>query len=241
MDKILVLYGASYGKAIDGLGQITTRVADFEENPTDFKMILFTGGEDVSPEFYNETSPEGMCCNSLIRDKREKEIYNTAKKYNILTAGICRGIQFLNVMAGGKMFHHVDNHAGTAHEINLISGIKIRVNSFHHQMIRLPKNGITIGWASKNLSIEYYGDKDEKIMGDSKEPEVAIFPEQKSFGVQYHPEMMPSNTDGYKFFWNMTNAALSLDWDDFIDIYTKKEENNNAIKNVKYFNNTTGQ
>lgn len=45
-------------------------------------------------------------------------LYNNAKRLQIPMVGICRGAQFLNVMAGGKMIQHVEGHAihGT-HEI----------------------------------------------------------------------------------------------------------------------------
>lgn len=49
--------------------------------------------------------------------------------------GICRGAQFLNVMAGGKMIQHVEGHAihGT-HEIvvtDVYGGVKLIKSPLH--------------------------------------------------------------------------------------------------------------
>lgn len=218
VDKILVPLSINYGRAIHGLGHIVDTPADFFKNPKSYKMVLFTGGEDVSPMLYNDTSPEGHCYYSTERDMFELKIAKVAMEYSIPMGGICRGLQFLNVVAGGKLMHHVSGHGGSNHKVVTIHGEEFNVNSLHHQMIIPPKESNLIGWAKENISKLYIGEKDKRIAYGGHENEIAIYPLIKGFGVQYHPEMMKEKTDGYQYFYNMAKSALS-NWDKFVSTY----------------------
>jgi gamma-glutamyl-gamma-aminobutyrate hydrolase PuuD len=224
-DRILVVQGASYYRAIDGLGEFTSRVSEFMKNPENFKLVMFTGGADVDPKFYGDTSPMNVCFTNPERDVFEMAIYKKAVKHDILMTGICRGLQFLNVMNGGKMMHHVTGHEGSIHDMATNYGRPIPVNSLHHQMILPPPDAITTGWALKRLSTIYRGQADERIMWEGVEYEAAIFPKTKAFGVQYHPEMMGEHTEGYNYYYQMVELALKMEWKDFIDRYSKRQDN----------------
>lgn len=104
----------------------------------DADLIQFTGGEDVSPSYYNELRHPHTGCNP-IRDQKEADIYKWAVAAGIPMAGICRGGQFLNVMNGGKMWQHVDGHAnGNLHKAFALGHIGwVDVTSTHHQMMRV--------------------------------------------------------------------------------------------------------
>lgn len=220
-DKILVLFGRSYDKPILGLGDVVYQTEKFLSNPEDFKLILFTGGEDITPSLYGETSPEGVCWFSESRDKFETLVYNLAIKHKILMAGICRGMQFFNVMNGGRMMHHIGSHNGGIHDMETIDGRKIPVNSIHHQMIIPAKGTKIVGWSSPSLSDIYIGNKDKRVKYNGKENEAAIFTNTRCFGVQYHPELMDKTMEGYKFFRNMVELALTSDWEDFVNSYQR--------------------
>lgn len=110
----------------------------------DADVVLFTGGEDVNPEMYGEVCMPKTHFNRL-RDEKEKVIYEEALRREIPMVGICRGGQFLNVMNGGKLWQHVNNHALSGSHIARIevppftSSSKrrsIAVTSTHHQMMR---------------------------------------------------------------------------------------------------------
>jgi len=208
MAKILVLSGDSYISAIKGLGDICIDPNDFLKNPTDYKLVLFTGGEDITPELYNHSSPQHMCYNNVTRDKFEKIIFDCAVNNCIRMTGICRGIQFINVMAGGKMYHHVFSHAGSNHGMELPSGKILEVNSLHHQMVIPPDDGILAGWTPKAISKEYYGEGDLIVDGPYLEPESIIYPSIQSAGVQYHPEMMSATSDGGRYFYGMAKSLI---------------------------------
>jgi len=219
MTKILVVLGRSYIPAIEGLGDIKTNPLDFFDNPLDYGLVLFTGGEDITPEWYGHTSPKGMCYNSEERDIFEKKIFKHAVKHGVRMTGICRGIQFINVMAGGKMYHHVDNHSGGRHIMELPNSDVMEVNSLHHQMVIPPEDGLVAGWSPEALSVKYFGDCDKIVEGPDMEPESIILPSIQSAGVQYHPEMMSPESEGWKYFYSMAKALITTD--DFSNFISK--------------------
>jgi gamma-glutamyl-gamma-aminobutyrate hydrolase PuuD len=223
-DKILVLLGRSYANPVFGLGDVVYDAEKFFSKPEDFKLILFTGGEDIDPKTYGDTSPKDICWYSEKRDAFEKMVYDIALEYEIPMAGICRGLQFLNVMNGGTMMHDISGHAGSLHLMRLISGGVIYVNSIHHQMIIPAKDTKIIAWSDKRLSRRYIGKNDEVVKYNGREYESAIFTKIKGFGVQYHPEAMAINTEGHMFFRNMVRNALNEDWDYFVKMYSKESE-----------------
>ena len=229
-DKILVVAGPAYAEAIHGLGKIVTDPAKFFNGPEEFKLVLFTGGEDVNPVYYKDSSPKDICRYNDHRDKYEIEIFKTAYKYGILMTGICRGLQFLNVMAGGRMMHHIEEHGCNIHLMKLATGEQFYVNSFHHQMILPAGNTKIVGWSTKRLSKTYIGNFDEKITYRGRENEAAIFPDIKGFGVQYHPEIMPKSFEAYDYYYKMVANALKLPWETFIRAYTKGADDVTLVK-----------
>jgi hypothetical protein len=101
----------------------------------DADLVCFTGGEDVTPSWYGETSLRGTHFDTG-RDLDDKYIYDLCVSGGTPMVGICRGGQFLNVMNGGRMWQHVDNH-GRYHELtDLETGTIHSVSSTHHQMMR---------------------------------------------------------------------------------------------------------
>lgn len=109
-------------------------------------LVLFTGGEDVSPHLYGE--PNVASGASKARDDFEIEIFNHFKGTPMV--GICRGGQFLNVMSGGKMYQDVNNHGigGTHAAVLVETGEVFKVTSTHHQMMRPAPHGKVLVTAS---------------------------------------------------------------------------------------------
>lgn len=249
-NKILVLESilGNYSAAVEGLGVLTNNCADFFKVPTDFILVLFTGGADVDPSFYNDDSPLNMCRSILSRDNSEKTIFQHALTNNIPMMGICRGFQFLNVMAKGRMMHHINGHAGSVHLFDSpILEEPIRVNSFHHQMSILPEESHIIGWSTNKLSTVYCGKHDQSEKWDGPEVEAAVFPKIGACGVQYHPEWMSPTSEGALFFYKMADKFINSPIDEFVQIYTKNNikgnKNKSETKSIAVCtrsNNTTG-
>jgi len=225
MDKALVVNGTHYASALANLDlKWTGNTSEFFNSPEDFSLILFTGGEDVSPELYGDASPKNICSYSPHRDEFESKVYQVALKYEIKMTGICRGIQFLNVMNGGRMMHHLENHAGSIHEMQVANGDIILVNSLHHQMCLPGPGAIVIGWASQRLSDVYIGKNDEVVSYDGPEIEALIYSKTGCAGVQYHPEMLRENSEGAGWYEEFVYDLLSMDMDKFIKKYTTEEK-----------------
>lgn len=234
-NRIFVLdYTAdAYGKAVRGLGSLTTDRRLFFKKPEEFILVLFTGGSDVDPSFYNDTSPLKMCCSDLVRDKFEKTVFRHALNNNIPMIGICRGFQFLNVMAGGRILHHINSHAGSLHLFNSPSlTIPITVNSFHHQMAIPPTDAHIIGQTLNQLSKLYYGKHDQYEKWMDPEIEAAIFPNINACGVQYHPEWMTATSEGALFFYKLADDLINLPKDEFIKFYTEGNKSGNHKPNA---------
>ena len=105
-------------------------------------LVQFTGGSDVTPEFYGEAvHPRTMSV--LVRDQGEEIVFLQALALSKPMAGICRGGQFLNVMCGGSMYQHVDGHGiGGTHEMyDHKMGRIVHSTSTHHQMMK-PEDGV---------------------------------------------------------------------------------------------------
>lgn len=227
MKKALIVNGFSYGAAIRGLIDTTPDVVEFLGAPEKFALVMFTGGADVSPELYGDKSPKGYCSVNPDRDRAEARIYAAAKGAGILMTGICRGIQFLNVMNDGRMMHHINTHAGTSHYCETTTDKEpISCNSLHHQMVIPPTGAIVTAWSSNRLSDLYIGRNDEEEHYEGPEVEAVIYPESKCFGVQWHPEMQQATATGYQYYFNMVRRALSLDWPDFVSFYKPSFEMN---------------
>jgi len=226
MNKILIVNGMSYGRAVDGLGKISTE-EDFLENPKQFKLVLFTGGEDVSPSLYNDKSPKSYCGSNIYRDEHEMMIFEIALKNNIPMTGICRGSQFLNVMSGGRMLHHITNHGLMGkHTMSVNTTHKpIEVTSTHHQMSIVGDEGYIIGWSTEKRSVVYIGRMDEEEDYKGKETEAIYYPNTKVFAVQYHPEYMDKESEGYKWFYNGVKDLLELSEEEFKNKYLIKVYN----------------
>ncbi|MBV5347484.1 gamma-glutamyl-gamma-aminobutyrate hydrolase family protein [bacterium] len=208
--KVLVIDGwGSYVKLMSSIGEVVTDTKEFLKNPGDFKLVLFTGGEDVCPSLYKHTSPKNMCHYNITRDIIEEEIYVCALENDIPMTGICRGSQFLNVMCGGVLMHHITGH-GENHVMETLTGHKINVTSTHHQMCVPNTNGFVLAWSAKRRSKFYFGDKDLQIDYDGPEVESVYYPANKVFAVQYHPEYMPQDCDAVKWYLGGVNDLLNM-------------------------------
>jgi gamma-glutamyl-gamma-aminobutyrate hydrolase PuuD len=225
-DKILILNGMSYGAAVKGLGQLCYSAEAFLRDPDDYKLVMFTGGEDVDPSLYGHTSPRKMCHYNRNRDDAEIKVFETALKNNIRMTGICRGSQLLNVLSGGVMMHHVEKHAGMSHSMVCgDTGNTVMVTSSHHQMSVPSDKGVIIGWSEHRRSSVYLGNEDIDQDYTGKEVEAICYPENGILAVQYHPEWMDENSDGYKWYYNAVKDLLTMDMRDIVVKYTSFENN----------------
>lgn len=169
--------------------------------------FLFTGGHDVSPEWYGmEAFSSNVIC-SKMRDEMEGALMKRALEENKSILGICRGIQFLNVHLGGTLYQDlptehpsgVEHHQTAPYDIpvhtnrivkdsplhQLLEKENFTVNSYHHQAIR-------------KLA------PDLEVMAESEDGLVeAVYMPSKTFvwALQWHPEFAyKTDKDSRKIF-----------------------------------------
>lgn len=173
-------------------------------------LICFTGGTDVDPELYGESRLPCTDEPDRTRDAYEARVFRTAK---CPTVGICRGSQFLTVMNGGALIQDVDNHAiPGVHRMEIPEPFNgksvIDVTSTHHQMMYpFDVEHLILGKSERARSWFY---KTHELVPDMIcEPEVVYYPDSRSLAVQYHPEYMPMESDGYQYFLSLLSKLLS--------------------------------
>lgn len=171
--------------------------------------LILIGGDDINPLLFGENPKRELGVVSPKRDFFELNLCRLflAKGKPIL--GICRGLQILNVAAGGSLFQDIASQLSESiqhsqkspknhpsHDVyikkssllhNLIKAEKIKVNSFHHQAVKSCGRGFEIvAWAIDGV-----------IEGIEKNKGFAL-------GVQWHPERL------WKEVENQKNVFLGL-------------------------------
>lgn len=183
-----------------------------EDDFTKADLVVFTGGSDVHPSLYGEKPIDGCYFNER-RDEYEKGIYEKCLELEKPMFGICRGLQFLHVMNGGKLYQDVNNHAGGNHGIlDLDNNQTIQgASSIHHQMCIHTEDeavGMELTAVASWSKSTYYrtynerlspavgkyskwhnGQQEISISGSVLEVEAAYYPRTLCFGVQGHPEI----------------------------------------------------
>lgn len=174
-----------------------------EDNRKDFANcdgFVLTGGIDVLPELYGglEDYPHRPEKFLPERDEFEKELYFYARKHKVPVLGICRGMQYINILEGGKvaedngeLLNQVHKKSGTdkVHGVRALKGSLLygisgtelgTVNSAHHQRVQ-PEH------LAPDLMINAYSDGDAIVEGlEFKDKSDKAF----MLGVQWHPERM---------------------------------------------------
>ena len=219
---IVIVGNKNYGDPIRHLDKLVSGVKFLSKHPEQVALVMFTGGEDVHPSFYSGMDIHNMCMTNIKRDVFEQEVFKFCLKHNIKMTGICRGIQFLNVMAGGFMYQHIKNHIGTHNAYFPYDNNIRKVTSTHHQLVSLPSGSIPVAWSHPRRSDIYigpYGDKEEP---PKHEIEAAIFPNINAMGVQYHPEMLRKNDPCKIHYGHMISDFVKMEMKEFINKYGRR-------------------
>lgn len=173
---------------------------------TDVDLVQFTGGADVDPSYYHEQRHPATHSDPR-RDAAEASIYLEFVG-KVPMAGICRGGQFLNVMNGGKMWQHVNNHTSPHLAFDELSQKTFPVTSTHHQMMIPAKDGVVL--MSADMSDVKQG-FDVEVLGHKEEDVEAIFYEETScLCFQPHPEYMRIGQPGHDVYFKYLKYLFNL-------------------------------
>ena len=176
--------------------------------------IIITGGEDINPLLYNDTSNLKVCGEiDHRRDTLEKKLFDYAFENKIPLMGVCRGMQMINVASGGTLYGDIPSEIGTEvihrnngevmHEIALTESCPLifpegqdtfMVNSWHHQGLKNIPNGI-------NVVARSFDSLPEAIYIDQ---EIHPF----MIAVQFHPERLGSDNPIHKRMRNNFHKAI---------------------------------
>ena len=195
------------------------------KNPKDIDLVLFTGGEDVSPGYYGEKIGKYTGINKS-RDVKESDTYYKFVNQCLLL-GICRGSQLLTVLSGGRLIQHVEGH-GRDHSMITKNGLKYNITSSHHQMLYPfdlnKKDYNLIAYSEYFQSKTYLNGNNEEIelSKDFLEPEIVYYKNTDSLCIQGHPE------------WNHCEKRTSDMCLNLIDTYLKEFKNEKKTINPLY-------
>ncbi|MEW5983583.1 MAG: gamma-glutamyl-gamma-aminobutyrate hydrolase family protein [Acidobacteriota bacterium] len=161
--------------------------------------VIFTGGDDVSPERYGEEPHPSIKCVDPTRDAFEIELARLAMQADVPILGICRGLQVLNVAGGGSLIQDIPSQVtgaaehtvptplfGVAHEVWVTRGTRLaalmesvmergdtlEVNSRHHQSVARLADGFEVSATSPDGVVEAIERRESRFC----------------VAVQWHPE-----------------------------------------------------
>jgi putative glutamine amidotransferase len=91
----------------------STSAADRDAALATMDGLLLSGGADLDPAAYGQPVA-GAGATEPGRDQLERAAWGAAAARGVPVLGICRGLQAINVFAGGALLQHVDGHSGPA-------------------------------------------------------------------------------------------------------------------------------
>jgi putative glutamine amidotransferase len=171
--------------------------------------LVLTGGPDLAPELYGaERHPETQTGPEL-RDRFELALAREARRRGLPVLGICRGMQLLNVAAGGDLRQHLADELDLAlhrpapgrfgrHPVELddgthaagLLGAEVEVHSTHHQGVGRVGAGLRVSGRAPDGTVEALED-----------PELPF-----CLGVLWHPEEAAAD-GGAPLFRGLVEAA----------------------------------
>jgi putative glutamine amidotransferase len=192
---------------LDGASSAIMREAAFAR----MEGLVLTGGADIDPARYGQAF-SGAADVEPERDELEAAAWEAAGARGLPILGLCRGMQEINVLAGGSLVQHVEGHRGPAYEhgpalshpIVLTpgtrlaaildpdrSGATLEVNSYHHQ-------AVTPESLASDLRIAAIDDHTGITVIEGLEARGERF----VVGVQCHPERLESTPSVFERLWS---------------------------------------
>lgn len=204
-------YFSAFSTAVAAAGGIPVELpyecgADVVER---IDALVVTGGQDIDPTQWGGDPSYAVGPVDRDRDAYELGLVGAAFERGIPVLGICRGMQLVNVMAGGTLvghlsstgIDHVSSRAATSEQTHVVAtdpgslarslfGAEVAVNSLHHQAVDRPGEGVVItGRAPDGVA------------------EVLEMPGRPVLGVQWHPEWHDGRDPSFNW---IVNAASDI-------------------------------
>ncbi len=210
-----------YAQGIERAGGIPFVIPPLTEKEDLFRLldrcdgILFPGGEDVDPRFYDQVPSSKLGRINRKFDAVWIDATHYAVEKGLPILGICRGLQLVNVALGGNLYQDMSDFPGNTilhsqkqdrsypvHPINvekdsnlakLLKETRVYTNTMHHQSV----NGV-----GKGL----------KVVASADDGVIEALEDEKSEGkitlVQWHPEELQDSVPCMRsLFQNLVEQA----------------------------------
>lgn len=178
-------------EGLERAGAVAELVQPGQQLP-EVQGLLLPGGADIHPAFYGQSVDQAFDLDPGF-DRFQLHHTRQALARELPVLGICRGLQVLNVAAGGTLHQHVEQHTfqrveddpglrgegvhrlEAREELRRLLGSRPRVNSIHHQAVDRLGAGFEVTAWSDDQTVE-------SIQSQGRAWQM---------GVQFHPEDMP--------------------------------------------------
>lgn len=176
---------------------------DIEDIAEMFDGLLVIGGDDLEPTLYNQPKQPLTKCDDYGLDVMDIQLIQHFYRFSKPILGVCRGIQAINVALGGTLYQDIESeyppmreetHKGEVENPNYhlvyfekdtygeqLFGKVTRVNSFHHQNIKVLGEELVVSGVSEDGLIE-------------------AVQANNLFAVQWHPELMKDVEEQFQMF-----------------------------------------
>ncbi len=219
---------SDYTAALEAAGaevrELSPEAGSAEDALQGLDGILLTGGPDVRPALYGVAEPHPTVVIDDGRDAFELPLARAALDRGLPLLAICRGVQVLNVAAGGTLVQDLPserpdglNHSVTrpvtaiSHDVAVVPGSRLAevvapnlksdgrldVNSRHHQAVERVAPGFVVSATASDGTIEAIEAID------------ALGAPRAGFcvGVQWHPENFWQTGETASLFTSFVAAA----------------------------------
>nr|WP_321500616.1 gamma-glutamyl-gamma-aminobutyrate hydrolase family protein [uncultured Dethiosulfovibrio sp.] len=151
---------------------------------TSVDVVVLTGGGSLPPHYYDSPHDDPL---QLKRDRMEERLIDWAIGESIPILGICRGMQHINALFGGKISRltnlDVPRKIGLDHPVMLSNAKEIYVNNFHNDGIlekSLAKGLDLLALDRENGVVEGFCCNEKKILGLQWHPERSFEKEESA-------------------------------------------------------------
>ncbi|MGN0515029.1 MAG: gamma-glutamyl-gamma-aminobutyrate hydrolase family protein [Lachnospiraceae bacterium] len=156
---------------------VSNHTKNFEklfDEPID--LLIVVGGGALSPALYDRPHNEEL---QPHRDVTEEKLIRYCAGHNIPIIATCRGMQYVNVLFGGKLHYHpelkVPHPRGKDHDVLMVEeNRKIVVNNFHQDCVFMEDLApcfTPVAVDTDNNVVEAYKSDEMKILGLQWHPE----------------------------------------------------------------------
>jgi len=150
--------------------------------------LIFSGGNDMSPDSYGAAADPATSGTNPARDRGEMALLAAALERDLPVLAICRGVEVLNVVRGGDLVQHLPDVIGheehravpgtfSRHPVSVdpdskLGAVRGEVMSHHHQGLGTIGDGLReVAWAEDGV-VEAVEDPEKPFL----------------VGVLWHPE-----------------------------------------------------